>query len=65
MDLVESREVNQEDGLNMAKAQRFGNFFETSAKTGQNIKELFTTITKHLYLKNRERLEKFVSFIMI
>ena len=44
----------REKGLN--------NFFETSAKTGQNVNELFFALTKHLYLQNKPKLDLFVSF---
>jgi hypothetical protein len=39
------------------KEKRFNNFFETSAKTGQNVNELFFSLTKHLYMQNKPKLD--------
>lgn len=61
VDIKESIEVTTEDGLNLMREKLFSNFFETSAKTGQNVKELFQAITKHLYLNNKDKLDRFVS----
>ncbi|CDW79731.1 UNKNOWN [Stylonychia lemnae] len=64
VDLEDSREISHQEGSSLAKDKRFGNFFETSAKTGQNIRELFIQVTKHLYLKNKDRLDRFVIFLL-
>ena len=38
-------------------------FYETSAKTGQNVHEVFETLAKHLYLVNKSKLDLFVRHI--
>ena len=39
----------------------FMHYLETSAKSGQNVNELFQTITKHLFITHEANLDKFVS----
>ena len=39
---------------------RFARFFETSAKTGENVSHLFETAAKTLYYVNRDHLEDFL-----
>lgn len=56
-DLEENREVSTAQAKRFAKDYNFQNFFETSALTGHNISELFETITKHLYLVNKNKLD--------
>lgn len=36
-------------------------YIETSAFTGQNIVNLFETVTKHLFVLNEHKLDNFVS----
>lgn len=57
---LDSRIVSEKEGISCMKSQRFDNFFETSAKTGQNISEVFETLSKHLYLVNKTKLDQFV-----
>ena len=46
-DKVQQREVSREEGA--ALAQQFGcNFLETSAKTGQNVEDMFTDLVRAL-----------------
>ena len=45
----------------VAQEQNFGHYVETSAKTGQNVQELFQTLTKHFYLNHENNLDRFVS----
>ena len=46
-DKVQQREVSREEGA--ALAQHFGcNFLETSAKTGQNVEDMFTDLVRAL-----------------
>ena len=40
-DMHEEREVSYEEALSFAREQNFGHYLETSAKTGQNVQELF------------------------
>jgi GTPase SAR1 family protein len=56
---TDQREVTQEDGLEMMQTMDLHHHIETSALTGQNIAELFETLTKHLYLENNKKLGEF------
>jgi len=60
-DMEESREVSHEEALEFARAQQFSHYIETSAKTGENVHEIFQTMTKHFYLLNEDNLDRFVS----
>lgn len=51
------RQVSYEEGVRCMVEKRFNNFYETSAKTGQNVNELFFSLTKHLYLQNKPKLD--------
>ena len=48
-DLENERKVSYEEGQSVAKEYGFQQFFETSAKTGENIKEMFLKISNILY----------------
>lgn len=60
-DLDENREVPYQEALEFARAQQFSHYIETSAKTGQNVHEVFQTLTKQFYLLNEDNLDRFVS----
>ena len=51
-DLESGREVSKEEANKYAETYQFLNFFETSAKTGANIKEMFLDAAKILYNEN-------------
>ena len=53
-DLEESRQVSKEEGKNYAEKNKI-KFFETSAKNGTNIKEVFEYIAKEIY--NQQKME--------
>lgn len=53
------RQVPLADALKMQREKRLDNLFETSAKTGINVVELFVSLTKHLYLNNKSKLDQF------
>ena len=49
-DLKEERQVTTEEGKNLAKKYEIS-FYETSAKTGENVQEAFTEFLKNLSVK--------------
>ena len=55
-DLNENREVTYEEGENYAKNLGY-HFYETSAKTGENVKEAFEDIFEQLYKIYEEEIE--------
>ncbi|CAG9535493.1 unnamed protein product [Cercopithifilaria johnstoni] len=58
MDLQSSRKVEYEEGRQLAEAYNIG-FIETSAKSGQNVKETFQEITRKLIkMQNGENVNK-------
>ena len=52
-ELEEKREILFERAAEFAKAHNIHKFFETSAKTGFNVEEVFTCIAKELYFKSK------------
>ena len=52
LDLEESREISYEEGKKFANDFGFIDFFETSAKTGENIKKMFIKAANVLYEEN-------------
>lgn len=55
----ELRQVSLSEAVTLAREKRLDNVFETSAKTGFNVVELFQSLTKHLYLNNKSKLDQF------
>jgi predicted GTPase len=53
--------VSREQALELMAELGMHHYIETSAFTGQNIENLFETVTKHLFLLNEENLNDFVS----
>lgn len=49
-DLEEERKVDRERAIEFCKEQNIDKFFETSAKTGQNVEEVFSLAAKEMYL---------------
>ena len=49
-DLVNERKITEEEGIKTSKELDFFSFYETSAKTGFNSKELFIQAVKLLYI---------------
>ena len=67
LDLEENRQVSYEEGNKHAKDNGFIDFFETSAKTGENISKMFIKVTnilyeEHLRFKGIETDEQFKTF---
>ena len=53
-DLEDEREVSKEKAIEFCLQNKIDKFFETSAKTGSNVEEVFILASKDLYLINRE-----------
>ena len=49
---MDNREVSQETAIKMAKENGIHKVFETSAKTGTGVQELFSCCAKELFLIN-------------
>ena len=60
-DLPDERVVSTEEATAFMRQNGFSHYLETSAKSGQNVNELFETITKHLFITHEANLDKFVS----
>ena len=60
-DLPDERVVSSEEATAFMREHGFMHYLETSAKSGQNVNELFQTITKHLFITHEANLDKFVS----
>jgi small GTP-binding protein len=48
LDLKESRELNKEEGIKIAKKYNLSSYSEISTKTGQNVEKSFKTLTEFL-----------------
>ena len=53
-DLVDQRKITEEEGRKFSKELEFFSFYETSAKTGFNSKELFIQAIKLLYINYKK-----------
>ena len=53
-DLVNERKITEEEGIKTSKELGFFSFYETSAKTGFNSKELFIQAVKLLYINHKK-----------
>ena len=53
-DLEDEREVTREVAEAFCKENKIARFFETSAKTGQNVEDVFSLVAKELYLTNQK-----------
>lgn len=57
-EMEEQREVTYERAVEMARAQKIHRVFETSAKTGYNVEELFASVGKELYAQAKKEMEQ-------
>ena len=53
-DLADSRQIAQKDGIELANKFGIG-FMETSAKTGENIQESFSSLMNKIHFNNSEK----------
>jgi len=53
-DLKESRKIDKDDGIELANKYSI-EFMETSAKTGENIQESFTSLINKIHIKSLEK----------
>ena len=56
-EMVEQREVTQERAQEFAHEQKIKRIFETSAKTGYNVEEVFACVAKELYVQVKKEME--------
>ena len=56
-EMEEQREVTFQRALEFAREYRLHKVFETSAKTGFNVEEVFATVAKELYLQGKRETE--------
>lgn len=63
LDKEEDRDVSKEKASTYAKGAGMKHVWETSAKTGENVEEVFITAAKMLYAKNKESMEEKVGFL--
>ena len=56
-EMEEQREVTYERAVEMAKANKIHRVFETSAKTGYNVEELFASVAKELFVQAKKEVE--------
>ena len=47
-----------ERAVEMAKSHKIHRVFETSAKTGANVEDVFATVARELYLQAKKEAEK-------
>lgn len=60
-DKTDERKITKEEAQKACEEFGLQQYYETSAFTGENVVELFTNITKHLYLDNELKLDDYVS----
>lgn len=53
-DLEDDREVTRERAIEFCKQYNIDKFFETSAKTGDNVEEVFSLAAKELFLQSKD-----------
>ena len=54
-DLEDNREVSREEGIQFAKVRGVDGFIECSAKTGENVEEMFDALTRLMIMKNADK----------
>lgn len=51
-DLLDDREVTGDEGINIAKSRGVDGFIESSSKTGENVEETFSALTRLMVKKS-------------
>ena len=54
-DMGQQRKVAKDSALDFIREKNIDHYIETSAKTGENVTDVFDTAIKHLYLKSKDR----------
>jgi len=57
-EMEEQREVTYQRAVEFAKEYKLHKVFETSAKTGFNVEEVFATVAKELYIQVKQEAER-------
>lgn len=57
-DMIDQREVTYERAVEMARANKIHRVFETSAKTGSSVEEVFASVAKELYTQAKKEAER-------
>ena len=55
LDLEQRRAVSREKALEFQRKEKLDGFFETSAKSGANVQDLFARAAKMLFLRDKEK----------
>jgi len=58
IDLTDKRSVNKDVIDDFLKLKKFDRYFETSSKTGENIKEIFQQLAEDVFEKQKEEITK-------
>ncbi|TNV76096.1 hypothetical protein FGO68_gene8176 [Halteria grandinella] len=59
-DMEREREVTIEEGANFKRQQKLTYFKESSAKTGENVEQIFVDLAKFLYHKHKPELHRMI-----
>ncbi len=57
-DLDDQREISSEEGIEFAKLRSVNGFIECSAKTGENVEEIFESLTRLMIQKRENKIKR-------